>query len=187
TFSMSEAVAGFFDYELSAYGLESAEITGTVASFLTDPHSFMEAEIVQILQDTGIEDFLEEAGFGFNALMITLFVVFCAFPAALWAILAIAAFRRLFSKNKKVGMWYVKLCCIWPCILFFILPCVLLAVLPGYLGVEGLFASVSVAIGGSGIVTGICYLLMWVVSIFMCFPTKRKLRRLKAEIKASRR
>lgn len=183
-FSMERAISGFFDYELSGYVAASAELTANITSFLTDPSSFMETWFKDMLADTGIEQKIEDWGLSFDAVMIILFIVFCAFPAALWLIMAIAAFRRLFSKNKKVGMWYTKLVCIWPCILFFILPCVALAVLPGYLGVEGLLSGISVVIGGSGIVTGICYLLMWAVSIFMCFPVKRKLRRLKAEIKA---
>ncbi|MCD8295385.1 MAG: hypothetical protein LUE27_09115 [Clostridia bacterium] len=184
TFSMERAISGFFS---STYIAPSAELTAAITSFLTDPSEYMATWFKDMLADTGIEAQIEEWGMSFDAVMIILFVVFCAFPAALWAIMAIAAFTHLFRKNKKVGMWYTKLVCIWPCIIWFILPCVLLAVMPGVWGIEGIFSTISIVIGGSGIITGICYLLMWVVSIFLCFPTKRKLRALKAEIKGYRR
>ncbi len=179
SFSMERAIAGFFDYELSGYIAIGAELTADITEFLTDPNAFVQTWLKETLEDTGVAGMLEDMGWKFDAIMITLFIVFCAFPAALWAIMALSALTHIFRKNKKVAMWYTKLVCIWPCILWYILPLVLVSTAAS-------LSAISISVMSSGLVTGICYLLMWVVSIFMCFPTKRKLRRLKREIKACR-
>ncbi len=179
SFSMERAIAGFFDYELSGYIAVGAELTANITEFLTDPNAFMQTWVKETLEDLGVTEMLEDMGWQFDAIMITLFVVFCAFPAALWAIMALSALTHIFRKNKKVAMWYTKLVCIWPCILWYILPLVLVSAVAS-------LSTITISVMSSGLVTGICYLLMWAVSIFMCFPTKRKLRRLKKEIKAGR-
>ena len=71
-----------------------------------------------------------------------------------------------------------------PCLLFFVVPTVALLVLPGMMGgdASSAFSMIS-ALGpsffGTVAVSGICYLLLWLVSIFWCFPIKRKIRKLK--------
>ena len=54
--------------------------------------------------------------------------------ALCWAFLALFSFIHIFTKNKKVGMWYVKLFGFLPCLLFFVVPTVALLVLPGMMG-----------------------------------------------------
>lgn len=104
--------------------------------------------------------------------------------ALCWAFLALFSFIHIFTKNKKVGMWYVKLFGFLPCLLFFVVPTVALLVLPGMMGgdASSAFSMIS-ALGpsffGTVAVSGICYLLLWLVSIFWCFPIKRKIRKLK--------
>lgn len=104
--------------------------------------------------------------------------------ALCWAFLALFSLIHIFTKNKKVGMWYVKLFGFLPCLLFFVVPTVALLVLPGMMGgdASSAFSMIS-ALGpsffGTVAVSGICYLLLWLVSIFWCFPIKRKIRKLK--------
>lgn len=106
----------------------------------------------------------------------------------LWLILAIFAFVRTFLSNKCFTMWYVKLFCWLPCVLFVIAPMVFAAiyteVLAGLVTAEviellDLIFSIPFAFGGSGIVSGICLAVLWLVSIFWLFPIKRQIRKLK--------
>ncbi len=145
------------------------------------------------------------------------FIALSAFPAALWFILALAAFTHIFRKNKKVGMWYVKLVCIWTCIIFVILPAVAVGALPmlmkmdfvaGALGSAGagagaggmaitaemlieMVSAVTLSCAGAGLWTGILYFALWAISIFWCHPIKRQIKRevkrLKAIAKAEKR
>lgn len=120
--------------------------------------------------------------------MKTVFVAVSAagvgLAALCWAFLALFSFIHIFTKNKKVGMWYVKLFGFLPCLLFFVAPTVALMVLPGMMGgdASSAFSMIS-ALGpsffGTVAISGICYLLLWLVSIFWCFPIKRKIRKLK--------
>lgn len=120
--------------------------------------------------------------------MKTVFVAVSAagvgLAALCWAFLALFSFIHIFTKNKKVGMWYVKLFGFLPCLLFFVVPTVALLVLPGMMGgdASSAFSMIS-ALGpnffGTVAISGICYLLLWLVSIFWCFPIKRKIRKLK--------
>ncbi len=119
--------------------------------------------------------------------IFAVFAVFIAFTSALWAIMALIAFLRIFMRNRRFTMWYVKLFCLLPCLLFVIAPTVALMVAPGLVEeAAAILTSVVVRFGGSGIVSGICYALLWLVSIFWCFPIKRKIRKLNRFIKDSR-
>lgn len=104
--------------------------------------------------------------------------------ALCWAFLALFSFIHIFTKNKKVGMWYVKLFGFLPCLLFFVAPTVALMVLPGMMGGDAssafsMISSLGPSFFGTVAISGICYLLLWLVSIFWCFPVKRKIRKLK--------
>lgn len=77
-------------------------------------------------------------------------------------------------------MWYVKLFGFLPCLLFFVAPTVAMAIAPQMAGESmAMLSSLSVNFMGMIAVSGVCYLLLWLVSIFWCFPIKRKIRALK--------
>lgn len=98
--------------------------------------------------------------------------------AALWAILALFAFVHIFTKNKRFTMWYVKIFGFIPCMLFGVLPMAASLIV-------SLIASEAVATIASflGIITtmtwisGACYIVLWLISIFWAFPIKRKIRK----------
>lgn len=108
------------------------------------------------------------------------------FTSALWLVMALIAFIRIFTPNKRFTMWYVKLFCWLPCVLFVALPFAAVALAPMFSSLVGaeasaafeMLASLPVSFGGSGIVSGICLALLWLVSIFWLFPIKRRIRRL---------
>ena len=90
-----------------------------------------------------------------------------------WVILALFAFFRIFAKNKRFMMWYVKLLGWIPCGLFGVMPLVL-----GKLVND---ASVTTALGMLSTlswISGACYVLLWLVSIFWAFPIKHQIRKL---------
>lgn len=112
-------------------------------------------------------------------------IAFGAFAlfAGVWAIMFLFAFLRLFSKNKRFTMWYVKLFGAIPVIIFWLAPIVAGWVIPQYFPtLLGEFAwALPVLLGALGTMTwvsGICYVVLWLLSIFWAFPVKRKIRKM---------
>lgn len=123
----------------------------------------------------------------------------------LWLILFLFAFFHMFARNKRFMMWYVKMFCAWPCIIFWLVPLLVKKVLAvafpeiynqvieGIAQFIGNTANVTVtAEQATGIVnavlsslqtfawiSGICYLLLWIISVCWAFPIKHKIRKLK--------
>ena len=123
----------------------------------------------------------------------------------LWLILFLFAFFHMFAKNKRFMMWYVKLFCAWPCIIFYIVPLMVKNVLAtAFPELYNQFIDTIVqAIGNAANaavtteqatsimnallasvqsfawISGICYLLLWIISICWAFPIKHKIRKLK--------
>ena len=105
--------------------------------------------------------------------------------AGVWAILFLFAFFRIFAKNKRFTMWYVKLLGFIPCLLFGVLPLAAPSLIGAIAGAEAT-STVSTIFGmisSLSWVSGACYLLLWLVSIFWAFPIKRKIRRLNKEVR----
>ena len=104
--------------------------------------------------------------------------IYIAFNALIWFILFLFAFIRLFTKNKRFTMWYVKLVGCWPCIIFFLVPFAMgkaAASIAGLAPLAGLFG----AITSFTWISGLCYLLLWAFSICWAFPIKHKIRKLR--------
>ncbi len=123
----------------------------------------------------------------------------------LWLILFLFAFFHMFAKNKRFMMWYVKLFCAWPCIIFYIVPLMVKNVLAtAFPELYNQFIdTIAQAIGNAANaavtteqatsimnavlasvqsfawISGICYLLLWIISICWAFPIKHKIRKLK--------
>lgn len=94
----------------------------------------------------------------------------------MWAVLFLFAFFRLFAKNKRFLMWYVKIFGILPCLLFGVLPLAAGALVGGEIAaVLGMLSTMAWVSGG-------CYVLLWLVSIFWAFPIKRKIRALNKQL-----
>lgn len=122
----------------------------------------------------------------------------------LWAILFLFSFFHMFARNKRFMMWYVKLFCAWPCIIFWLVPLLVKNVLAkafpqiyaqvidlvvGFVGnalkitvtaeqATGLFNAVLSSLQTFAWISGICYLALWIISICWAFPIKHKIRRL---------
>lgn len=102
--------------------------------------------------------------------------------AALWALLAVFALLHILLPNKKLGMWYVKLTGFLPCLLFFVLPLAATALLPRFVAdipatLTGLFGFSSLTF-----ISGICYLALWALSVFVCHPIKKRIRACKSAL-----
>ena len=100
--------------------------------------------------------------------------------AGVWVILFLFAFFHIFAKNKRFMMWYVKLFGFLPCLIFGIAPLVAGAVLPAE-AMAGMGALLGM-IGTMTWVSGGCYVLLWLISIFWAFPIKHKIRVLKRQL-----
>lgn len=105
------------------------------------------------------------------------------FYAVLWVILALFAFVHIFTKNKRFTMWYVKLFCFAPCFAFGIVPLVAPLIISA-LGLEiaGTVSLIAGMISTMTWISGGCYILLWLVSIFWAFPIKRKIRQYNSKL-----
>lgn len=99
--------------------------------------------------------------------------------SVLWAIMAVWAFFKIFLPNKRFTMWYVKLFCWLPCFVFVIAPALALAFAPAWAGGAAAVTAVPMSFGGSGVASGICLAVLWLVSVFWLHPIKKKIRKIK--------
>ena len=97
--------------------------------------------------------------------------------AGVWVILFLFAFLHMFAKNKRFTMWYVKLFGFFPCLIFAIAP-----LAGAHLIADTTVAAVLSATSSLAWVSGVCYLLLWLISVFWAFPIKRKIRKLNREL-----
>lgn len=110
-----------------------------------------------------------------------LFYFFCGI-AGIWVILFLFAFFHTFAKNKRFTMWYVKIFGAIPCLIFGVVLKVMgiPAVAATLMGADGATAlAVLGAVSSMTWISGVCYLLLWLVSIFWAFPIKHKIRKLR--------
>ena len=105
------------------------------------------------------------------------FAMVMFFFAGIWFIQFLFAFFHMFAKNKRFMMWYTKLFGIYPCLIFGVAPIALGSALSSVL--PAAFAGIFGAITSLTWISGACYLLLWIISIFWAFPIKRKIRKLK--------
>ncbi len=105
--------------------------------------------------------------------------------ALLWLVLAIFALVHAFTKNRRFTMWYVKLFGFLPCLLFGVLPLVAKGLFVGLVGGEAgaVIGTLLGAISTLTWISGSCYILLWLLSIFYAFPIKRKIRKVNKELK----
>lgn len=141
------------------------------------------SELVQYMLNSA----LASAGDGIDMNVIseaisTLFTSFgwsMFFFAAVWLILFLFAFVHIFLSNKRFMMWYVKLFGAYPC-LFWLAPTVLGSVISSG-AIEGMaaYATILAGISSSMWICGLCYLLLWAVSVFWAFPIKHQIRKMR--------
>lgn len=120
-----------------------------------------------------------------NAVLILRIVTIAMmFFAALWIILALFAFVHTFTKNRRFTMWYVKLFGFIPCLIFGIVPLVAPVVLTALLPeVAATVVPVLEMLSTMTWISGACYIVLWLISIFWAFPIKRRIRRYTTQLK----
>ena len=148
--------------------------------------------------DSALAEMPDEQARTVGMALFAVTAVFIGLTSALWLLMALIAFFRIFLKNKRFTMWYVKLTAWLPGTLFVLAPAIGIKFAPaliasmggeaagGAAGMTGMLESLGLAFGGSGVVSLICLGVLWLVSIFWCFPIKRKIRKLNKEIKYGR-
>lgn len=108
---------------------------------------------------------------------------YVAAHALIWIILFLFAFIRVFKRNKRFTMWYVKLVSCWPCIIFGVIlsfaGAQIAAKIPELVALAGIFGAFSTMTW----ISGACYLLLWLFSICWAFPIKRKIRKMRKNMK----
>ncbi len=170
---------------------DSSEGESTDSSSASSTANNPMSQIVQILEDPGslITSLISQDQDLTDSLQIAfliIFIVFVGLPAFFWAHLALAAFMRMFTQKKRVKMWYVKLFCLWAGLIVLALN-LAMKYLPQLLAgtpIATIFEILSLTFLGSGVVTGICWVLLALISLFYYNRIKRKLRRLKRKEKS---
>lgn len=167
TFTIESCICVFASKSLQ----ESGEITQTFTSYADLIDYFMDS--FSELDDTiaQVEPILK---------MVAIALLFFT---AVWLILFLFAFLHLFAKNKRFTMWYVKLFGFLPCLIFGVAPLVAGAIVPGMEGgaeIAGILGMISTMTW----ISGACYILLWIISIFWAFPIKRKIRAYNKQLKA---
>ena len=127
----------------------------------------------------GVSEYLGYYGYVFYAMLI--FIV----P---WLILFLFSFFHLLAKNKRFMTWYVKIVGFIPALIWLALtlaPILLDKFFSSLLeGEQGPF--IKAALGSVSTyfwIEGICYVLLWLLSLCYAFPVKHKIRKLKKGIK----
>lgn len=166
-----EATGGPFDLEkfvcvLGSDYLDLGQTYTSYSAFLADMLD-KDGVITQKLADMGeIAKLIPKSLFSF--------VMSCVFA---WFLLFLFAFFHTFAKNKRFMMWYVKLGGFYPCLFFGVIPLVggiLFKSAGGLLATLGaLFGAMSSLVW----ISGGCYMLLWIVSIFWAFPIKHRIRK----------
>lgn len=166
-----EATGGPFDFEkfICVLGSEYLDLGKTYTSY--------SGILVDMLDSNGsINQMLEDMGEIVKIIPKSLFL-FIISTVSLWFILFLFSFFHMFAKNKRFMMWYVKLGGFNPCLFFGVIPLVgglIFKSVGGFLATLGaLFGAMSSLVW----ISGGCYMLLWLVSIFWAFPIKRKIRK----------
>ena len=159
TFTIESCICVFASKSLQ----ESGEITQTFTSY---------ADLIDYFMDSSSE--LDDAIAQVEPIL-KIVAIALLFFTAVWLILFLFAFLHLFAKNKRFTMWYVKLFGFLPCLIFGVAPLVAGAIVPGMEGgaeIAGILGMISTMTW----ISGACYILLWIISIFWAFPIKRKIR-----------
>ena len=167
TFTIESCICVFASKSLQ----ESGEITQTFTSY---------ADLIDYFMDSSSE--LDDAIAQVEPIL-KIVAIALLFFTAVWLILFLFAFLHLFAKNKRFTMWYVKLFGFLPCLIFGVAPLVAGAIVPGMEGgaeIAGILGMISTMTW----ISGACYILLWVISIFWAFPIKRKIRAYNKQLKA---
>ena len=140
----------------------------------------------------GVKEELSGLGWIYDYIywLILAVMVFFILP---WLFLALISFFKIFAKNKRFMTWYVKLYSFIPGLIALALmlaPLVAPKILP-LLKLEAdsaeILSYINIACAGVSSftwVSGLCFVALWLVSIFWAFPIKHKIRK---ERKAGKR
>lgn len=167
TFTIESCICVFASKSLQ----ESGEITQTFTSY---------ADLIDYFMDSSseLDDTIAQV-----EPILKIVAIAILFFTAVWLILFLFAFLHLFAKNKRFTMWYVKLFGFLPCLIFGVAPLVAGAIIPGMEGgaeIAGILGMISTMTW----ISGACYILLWIISIFWAFPIKRKIRAYNKQLKA---
>lgn len=181
TFTIESCICVFASKSLQ----ESGEITQTFTSYADLIDYFMDSALSSGSgsgSDSGSSSELDDTIAQVEPIL-KIVAIAILFFTAVWLILFLFAFLHLFAKNKRFTMWYVKLFGFLPCLIFGVAPLVAGAIVPGMEGgaeIAGILGMISTMTW----ISGACYILLWIISIFWAFPIKRKIRAYNKQLKA---
>lgn len=99
------------------------------------------------------------------------------FPAITWLILFLFSLLHMLARNKRFVMWYVKLFGGIPWFVFGLIPMTMGGIITSIGEEAAIVGSLFGAISSMTWISGVCLILLWLVSIFWAHPIKKKIRR----------
>ena len=105
------------------------------------------------------------------------FFLFILFFAVIWFIQALFAFFHIFSSNKRFSMWYTRLFGLIPCLIFGIVPLIMQLVFKSIAEVA-FVAAIFTIMSTLTWISGACYVVAILLSLFWARPIKRKIRKI---------
>lgn len=169
----AEVTGGEFDIEkFICVAFTSSEESG----FETPVTSYDDLFMSFLLEDEEVAAELEAVDYAIKTLAKGVFAT-VMFSIAVWFILFVFVLVHLLVRNKRFTSWYVKLWGGIPCLIFWVVPRIL----------GGLFATIGEELAVMSTVfgyitsftwiSGICYLLLWGVTLFWGWPIARKIKK----------
>ncbi len=193
SFDLTELLKNFDTSSLEGTGSGGVEPTGVLLTAASSGGDSQETDnplttVVELVDNPGhaimttLKDMgIEEADI--HTALLFAFLLTTALPGFFWFLLALFCFIKLFTKRKSVSFWYVSVFCIWSG-LGILLGKLAVKMVPKLLGGAGsplatTLEAFSFQIFGSGVVTGICYVLLVVIYMLFYARIKKKIKRAK--------
>ncbi len=148
--------------------------------------------IIATLQNPGqlIVDAMTESGMkieDMQKVFLIMFLLMAGIQAFFWGVFALSALLHIFTEKKNIRTRYVRLFCVW-CGLGVLIGNVAMSALPSVMANMGgageaagmistMFEAFSIKFLGAGVVTGICWLIMFFFNLIYYRPIRKKIKK----------
>ncbi len=148
--------------------------------------------IISTIQNPGqlIVDAMAESGVALEdmqTVFLVIFLLMAGIQAFFWGVFALSALLHIFTEKKNIRTRYVRLFCVW-CGLGVLIGNVAMSALPKVMANMGgageaagmittIFEAFSIKFLGAGVVTGICWLIMFFFNLIYYRPIRKKIKK----------
>lgn len=181
-----EQMGGEENFNVNNIVMTMASETGFID--IPEGETLTDEDLTVALRDMIMENMDAEV-IGYMATAFKVLSYMLIIPIAAWALLAFFSFIRIFMKNKRVKMWFAKLVCATPYILFAGIPTLLVKYGPTLLkkyapslvpeSLDSILGSLTITFTSLTWISAICVAALYFISIFFYNRLKKKAKRAK--------